>query len=309
MMIETIAMTSAVLLLATAVGCSTFSTMTTATSKVTVDSSSGDGHMRRTIGMASIGYRTSPVGQSLEALLKDRLIAGIASDCPGNILITADDAGYAKLLESPPRHASGEINNYALSQEGRLLGLNAIVAGSPVDVSEEVEERGLLWFKDTHTYARIRLAIDVYDTSTGAKLFGENSIRKIEVDPAGINDIKGKRYQRIAGLKEEIADAADEISETICQRVSLQPWKGYVASVDGNQIGLSAGSEIGLRTGDRLSVYDSEKTIAGIDGQRFYLPGQIIGEIRITATARRHASAVIVSGKGIAPGNPVVLKK
>lgn len=306
-MIAAIAVMSVVFLVTATTGCTMFSTMTRATRNVTADFGS-DNDLRKTIGMASIGYRTFSEGRSLEALLQDRLIEDMKSLCPNHIIITSEHTAYAELLRSPPRHASGEINNFALSQEGRLLGLNAIVTGAPVDISEEVEERGLLWFKDTVTYARIRLAIDVYDTSTGAKLFGENSIRRIKVDPASIHKIEGKQYQRIDGLVAEMLDAADEISEKICQRVTLQPWKGYVTSVDGNRIVLSAGSDIGLKAGDRLTVYDSGRTIAGIEDQRFYLPGQIIGELNITTVSRNRADAVLVSGKGVAPGSLAVLK-
>lgn len=224
------------------------------------------------------------------------------------VLVTSEDETYADLLNSPPRHASGRINNYQLSQKARKLGLNAIITGAPVDIHEEIEETGILWFKGTENFARINVSIDIYDTSTAAKLLGDNIIRKIETDIAGLDNIRARAYDRINGLVEMLQDAADEAADKTCKAIREQSWRGYLISVDEYRIALSSGKLAGLAVGDVLDVYSNQDTIEGAEGQRFYLPGQKIGEIRITDLADNRAEAVLISGADLAEGDLVKAK-
>jgi hypothetical protein len=57
-----------------------------------------------------------------------------------------------------------------------------------------------------------------------------------------------------------------------------------------------------------LNAYDPGKLIKGIEGQRFFLPGPVIGEIKITQVHPDWAEATALQDTGIQVGSPVKLK-
>ena len=289
-------------------GCGIFSTLTKTTRKIAQNANQTGEHMRKKVAVATFGYGALQADDSLEKFLQASIADRIRRKCPKVDLITPADAAYADLLVSVPRHASGRINNFRLAEEARRHGLNATIAGAPLSVHEEVEEKGLLWFRSSHAYGRLAAAVDVYDTATGAKLIGNHYSRNIEVDAEGLAKIKQKEFRKIDGLRELLPGIADEAAENICDAVRVQPWSGYILSVNGKSVTLSSGSRAGLVVGDTLTVYAKQETTAGIDGQQFYLPGQKIGEIRIASVKPDEAEARIVSGKGISKDDMVLFK-
>ena len=290
-------------------GCTTFSTMTKATHDVTADLDSSGKHLKKTIGIATFGYRTFPLDFSLEDAFQKMLVDETASECPNLLLITSSSPSLPNVLRYPPRYASGKIDNFTLAKKARNAGLNAIVIGSPVDVNESFEEKGLLWFKDTHSFVRVQIEVNAYDTSTGAKLLDENVIYKIEMNPEDMEKIRKKNYESNPGLNEAMIRMAKKISEKLCEEVTIQPWKSYITSVSENRVSLSSGSKVGLKPGDVLEIRESEDIIAGANNQRFYIPGDKIGEIELTlVNPDRSDGRITTSAKDISVGDIVQYK-
>ena len=75
---------------------------------------------------------------------------------------------------------------------------------------------------------------------------------------------------------------------------------GYVQSAN-----AEPGSEIGLKVGDVLEVYDSSRIIEGVGGQRFITPGLQIGEVEIVTTTKNTSETRLISGKDIIKGSTV----
>ncbi len=287
-------------------GCGSFTTLTESSKSILADRWESDGKMRKKVGLATFGLSTFSLEYSPYRSVRVAIGERLAAKCRGIIVVAPDDKTYEDVLGSPPRYASGKINNFQLTQQGRPLGLNAIVTGDPVEILEEIEETGMLWFKDTASYARLNVSVDVYDTSTGAKLLGENIIRKIEVDAAGLEKVRTRDYGSVGGLAEVLREAAAEAADKICKAVEREPWKGYLIAVDGNRVSISSGRNTGLDSGDRLGVYPSRRTLESTDGQRFYLPETKAGEISVTSLTPDRAEAVLVSGGGFSEGDLVM---
>jgi len=283
--------------------------MTRATRDVAEDLNTSGRHLRKTVGVATFGYKTFPLDFDIDNEFQTILVEEIESECRDLLLLTPESDSISDVLKYPPRHASGKIDDYLLSQKGRQAGLNAIVVGSPVDVNEAFEEKGVLWFKNTHNFARIQLEVDVYDTATGTKLLGENLARKIQLDPSGMEKIKKKDYQNIPELSSAMKHMAGEIAEKLCREVTMQRWKSFVASVAGKQITLSSGNKTGLKVGDILEIQNYENIITGVDNQKYSIPGEIVGEIKITRTKPDRSNAILISGKDVAVGDMVLYKE
>ena len=62
---------------------------------------------------------------------------------------------------------------------------------------------------------------------------------------------------------------------------------------------------MGLKTGDILEVFDSSRTMEGVGGQRFFIPGLKIGVIEIVAITEDRLEAKLVSGEDIKKGSTV----
>ena len=105
-----------------------------------------------------------------------------------------------------------------------------------------------------------------------------------------------------------LTDLLGEIGETICWAIEDQAWSGFVIAVEDDSLTLSAGSTAGLAPGDEFDVYDTSRVLKGLSGQRFFVRGQKIGEIKITEVEADKARAVIVTNRGIKPGSSVRVK-
>ena len=96
-----------------------------------------------------------------------------------------------------------------------------------------------------------------------------------------------------------------DIGDLICNAVRDQPWDGYITKIDGDRYVIPSGTKVGLKTGDILEVFDSSRTMEGVGGQRFFIPGLKIGIIEIVTISEDRLEAKLVSGKDIKKGSTV----
>jgi len=267
------------------------------------------GDLKKKVGITLFENRTFGAVNNFEKIFHIKLAETIKETCSGILLIKPGDTGHPEQMAVPPKLKSGQINNLALAKMGRKLGLNAIVTGRLIDISGDKESKGILWFKDTYNFIRFQIAVEVYDTETGAKIFDDSFDDEIEVDELDLNNFRTGNTNEIPTLSDALLNASIPIGEKICDAVSIQPWKGYVISSVEDKIIISSGKRSGLILGDKFEVYDSGNIFEGKDSQKFLIPGPKIGEIKITALYPDRAEATLISGKGIKVGNTVKIKK
>ncbi len=206
-----------------------------------------------------------------------------------------------------PLLENGQIDNFSLATIGRELGLNAIVTGSLDDIGLLDELRGMIW-KDTHHLIQILFSVEVYDTESGSKILDQNFSRKVEIDEVDYDLMQSEGKMILPDLNETLSDLLAEIGETICWAIEDQPWNGFVIDVVEDKITLSSGSTAGLAPGDELDVFDTSRVLEGREGQRFFVHGQKIGEVKIVEVEPDKARAVIMTNRGIKKGSSVRVK-
>jgi hypothetical protein len=302
----TIMLCMAVMLMET--GCSPVKTVKKTAKKLSRSVRSSEGDVKKRVGTVSFFNRSPFSDQNLEGILQNSIVKTLSTECGDLIVLTPENKDYPLLLSHIPRLPSGAIDNLTLAKTGRKYGLNGILTGGIVDVSEKQEERGLFWFRDTHYSIQVIINMQVYDTETGAKLFDESLTEEIEIEEADFELIKSKKEITVSSLQEEILDIADEMGDRICDAIASQPWTGYVASVVKEKIVISSGSNAGIVPGQLFEVYKGGNIIPGADGQRFFVPGEKIGEIQVDLVLPDKAVAVLVSGDGIKQGDTVRIK-
>jgi len=283
-------------------GCSAFSSIERSTKRIVRDIKAPDSDLKKRVGILLFENKTTLVNKDVEKKFIRDLSETIASSCPDILLEKPGDSGYPDALTRVPRTRFGYIDNLALAKAGRQLGLNAIVTGALITVVPNKRKKGIWWLKDTHYFVQVRIATEVYDTETAAKLLDESFVHEVEVEEMDLESIQagGKMNASIADVA--FRAIADKMGEKICNAIIFQPWKGFVASIDSDKIYLNFGTKIGLKIGDLFNVFDSNSVFDGLEGHRFFIPGDKTGEIKITAVHPDTAEAVIVSGRDVRSG-------
>jgi hypothetical protein len=283
-------------------GCSTVHSIEKTTKKMVRDFRAPDGDLKKKIAITPFENKTSFKDEGMDQKIVENLAKAIIASCSNILLIKPGDSGYPGELSKPPMEASGQIDNFELAKIGRRLGLNGIITGSLVNISPDNKKKGFWWFKSTHYYFQVQIATQLYDTETAAKLTDESFVHEVEVDETDLASMQTQSGILASVISNAVENIADKIGEKICKVVVNQPWKGFIASVNANQIMINSGGKVGLKTGDLFNVFDSSNIFKGAGGQRFFIPGSKIGEIKITAVNPDTAEAMLVSGHDIRAG-------
>lgn len=283
-------------------GCSTVSSIEKSTKRMVRDFRAPDSDLKKRVGILLFENKTTLVNKNVEEKFIRDLSETIASSCSNILLEKPGDSGYPDDLAKVPRTKSGWIDNLALAKTGRQLGLNAIVTGALTTVTPNKRKQGVWWLKDTHYFVQVRIATEVYDTETGAKLLDESFVHEIEVDEMDLESIRAGGEMNALIVNEAFRAIADKMGEKICNAIVFQPWKGFIASIDSDKIFINFGENVGLKIGDLFEVFDSSIIFEGLEGRRFFKPGFKTGEIKITAVYPGTAEAILVSGNDIRPG-------
>ncbi|MGB5751011.1 MAG: hypothetical protein WBM69_28835 [Desulfobacterales bacterium] len=225
--------------------------------------------------------------------------------CEGILVDDTETGSLLTLVKEPPKLKSGHLDNYSLALIGRQIGLNAIVTGSLEDIRIIDELKGILWTKDTHHFVEVNIRVEVNDVRTATKLLDNTFVREIEIEDLDYQLIKQSGRIGLPELNETLSKLLADIGSEICYTVKDQPWTGFITKAEEDRFTISSGSEIGLKVGDVLEVYDSSRIIQGVGGQRFFTPGLQIGEIEIVNITQNTSEASLISGKDILKGSTV----
>jgi len=250
------------------------------------------------------------IGQGeFEEIFQKNLFAKFEKACAGISLIKPEDTGNNILSGKPPKTGSGQIDSFKIAEAGREAGMNAIITGSLIDIAGVEEKRGFLLFERSQSFARIDMIINVYDAATGTKIYEESIKQQIEIAEHEYDALIGKTPKSIMEFKEKITDALFLIGKSVCSNIKKQPWQGFVTSSQEGGIIISSGENAGLKTGMVFDAYDAGKIISGADGQKFFMPGQKTGTVKITDLFRDKAEAVILTGSDVKAGSVIKIRE
>jgi len=287
-------------------GCSFFPSIKKATKKLTFNLA--DEGLKKKIGITCFEDSVLQDTLSFKKIFSEDIIKSISDECSEIITVKISAPnGFNHLVDSLSP-VSGQVNNLALADRGRRLGLSAIMIGSLVDIKVDKERSGILWFKDTYDYEQLQVLVEVYDTETGAKLIDENYFYKTDISNLKSDFVYGKKKISISATNHAIRQIAAMAGEDICDSLYRLPWKGYIISTEGQKFIISSGKRAGLAPGEILDVYDTGSIIKGVEGRQFLVPGSKAGEIKLTTVYADNSEAVLVSGKVAGIGSTVKRK-
>jgi hypothetical protein len=265
-------------------------------------------HLRKTIALAPFSNQSSLEGHNLEGFLQAQVAEAIQKQCPKVIVVMPDDPGAPPFLEDLPRQPSGQVDGFTLAQWSREFGLNAVIYGALLDVRSDKAREGFMWFRETKAFMQVQIFVQAFNPETGAKYFDENDVEEVELEDIDLDFPQSSFRFNVEEVKKLLREIGQEMGESICLALNEQPWVGYIVAITQDQYLLTAGANAGLKEGDTVEVFDSTKSVESAKGERFFIPGHKIGELKITELRANSSKAARVEGEGIKVGCTVIYK-
>jgi hypothetical protein len=237
---------------------------------------------------------------------QDRLTDALLQSCTKPLFIVPGQNDFPAAFDTLPMLESGFADNMAIAEIGRTNGFNAVVTGVINDIRQKDE---IGWLTGDSTYVQVTITAEIYDTQTGAKLLDRTYLHEVEVDVDKASETeKATEYFDIIAIEKVLKTIVAEMQADICDTVSNLPWLGFIIAAEADSVIISAGRKVGLRAGTHLNIYQNDQIVTGVFGNRYRIPGPLIGELKLTSVSENQSEAILVEGTGAVPGNSVSLK-
>ena len=185
----------------------------------------------------------------------------------------------------------------------KQMGLNAIITG---DISElEIVHNlyGIYGLRKEKPTLQMILRMKLVDVETRTVLFEGYRRAKMKLDLPASADTQMYLKQNKILPASFMDDIVEDMGEDIESAMADQPWKSYIAAIDGNTVQFPAGQDVGLKDGNNLVVLSEGKQLVNYAGQKFRLPGSQIGSVRCAKVEQSTTIAEIVEGDGFKVGD------
>jgi hypothetical protein len=226
------------------------------------------------------------------------ILDALQDEDAGLQLITRTKGQLPEVIDAMVQGGAKPDRAFELSETARVAGLNAWACARIESLQPVARKTGILWFRKERYFVFAELSFSVYDPFTGAKLVDKVIETSTPVDQADYDAMRSGKAVSIADLDETIADIGTDFGEHAVEVLADQPWQTAVIGVQGDRVFLSAGTSTGLRSGERLAVFQGRRMMDGQNGERFFIPGPEIGMIRIVQVTEGVSEAEVESASG-----------
>ncbi len=266
------------------------------TRRIAFDLKSPDAHLKKQIGIAYLKNQTKFGDPGLNTFFERTLISHLQKQGPNLLIKKPGDREFPEAIIEPVLMANGQIDNLALAQAGRQIGLNAILVCTLYDVHPEQETTGMLWFKGSRAFIFVQVLTEVFDTLTGAKILDESYIREIELDEDQSMLMRDDLTLTTSAIMDGLTQLIPDMSEAIGDVVLTKPWRGFIRATSGSKVFISSGRRAGVRKGDLYEVSQGDRIIDGANGQRFFLPSGPYAKLKVTTVFPEWSETVTLEG-------------
>ena len=295
----------ALIIMGAAAGCATWDDRDPRPPKLSLPEFSNGGMLKK-VALSLFDNRTQLRFEEVERAFLLPLNNAVKDECSDMVLYTPYDPGFPEaLIDATLVSKRGALDNMAIAQTARVLGLSAVVTGRLGNISGFEREKGFWLFKSNQHYQRIMIQIDMYAAETGAKLLSEAYSQEIKISDSEFQALASGTVENSPVVMEVLEELAEEIAEDICEILGDTRWIGFVTRVAGGTVTLSSGADVGLTPGTKLELYNSDRIFKNPRGGRFFVPGIKTGEIEITAVNPNSAQATLLPDSKAGPGYTV----
>lgn len=274
---------------------------------VPIPFTAGDG-LRKKVAILPFEVQSAYADPRSRDILQQTLENVLEEECPEVNFLMPSDPRIPDSMADVPRLENGSIDNFQLAMAGRRWGLNAVLRGSLSSIAIDEMEKGFWWFKKPRYYLQVEVLVEILDTETATKLLSRSVNRRVEIDPVDVEMINARNQVELYYFEEVLDEIAEEVGEKVCEAIAQQAWKSYVLMVEGGELLIAAGENANLQPGVLLEIFDSSEVVEGVGSHRYILPGNKVGEARVSVVDARVARAAVTSGSDLRPGQVVRTK-
>jgi curli biogenesis system outer membrane secretion channel CsgG len=225
---------------------------------MTIEQPKGIVALKRRIGVVDFDNKTTYGANRLGTSASDILITELAKS--GKFIVVERDK-MNTIMSEQKLGMTGAIDPTTAAKVGKILGLNAIVTGAISQFGEETEGSEYLITQSKSQIVKCTVDIRVVDAETGQVLYADSGSGLSKKHSGGVFGL-GTRAGYDETLEGEALRAAIvKFVNNIVEQVEKKPWSCRVADVDGQNIYLNAGSESGMKIGQKLIVLRAGKII------------------------------------------------
>lgn len=210
-----------------------------------------------------------------------------------------------------------------LSKKAEEMGMNVLITATihPIDVN--VEKKGIWPILIISRKLELSMVVSALDLTNGTLFMTnlENTKLKMEEQVEGyeVLQIENQFQEEEAKnplsfvdeekFKEALDDMVRDQADAILEVLEEEPWSGKILSVDGKDLVINAGRDVGLITGSLFEVFEKGESIQAVNGRSYNLLGPKTGEIKAVRVLDDHAAAVPWKGTGFKAGQTIRVKK
>jgi hypothetical protein len=211
-----------------------------------------------------------------------------------------------------------------LSKKAEEMGMNVLITATihPIDVN--VEKKGIWPILIIQRKLELSMVVSALDLTNGT-LFMTNlestklkMEEQVEEEDLEVLRIEGEFKEEEAKdpltfveeeeFQDAMADMIQDQASAIMEVLEEEPWSGKIISVDGKNLVINAGRDVGLMTGSLFEVFGQGESIQSVNGRSYHLLGPKMGEIKAVRVMEDQASAVPWKGEGFKAGQTIRVK-
>jgi hypothetical protein len=263
----------------------------------TIRDFSGGSNYRKTVGVMALFNTTRFTSAQVASPFMKSFLSSIASAASGAVLVVPGKADTPPFLWNPPRLANGELDVFALSGMVRAEGMNAVAGPLLLDIRVRTRDTGFWIFKDVAYSLQIQTAAAIYDAITGARLALGILTDEVDIDEYEAGLIRDGQEVPVDDLVVVAEEMGEKLGERMGDAISDSRWLTSVHAIEDGECVIAVGSDAGIEVGDRFTVLDGSDFLTGLDGQRYTVPGEKIGEITISRVGPRQSFGATETGE------------
>ena len=254
-------------------GCMSMGDIKDSATQVLNDFGWKDHAVAQTIGVIPFGNEMPWVASELHMSFLARLAEALEDKCGRVILVGPGDEGYPWELGRFITQGNTPLDNIALAEVCRKAGLNGAITGRISNIRTDEGSHGILWFKKETLMARIQLDIELYQAGSAAKIMDQTFFIEVELTEDEYDALADKQQLKASATEDELDKASVEAARRICSRLKEIPWEADITKVQGDKSLISFGSNVGLKVGDALEVFQKGSVFEAKGGSRYIIPG------------------------------------
>jgi len=193
----------------------------------------------------------------------------------------------------------------AMVEKAGELGFNALIIGQLNPHEIEIKKKGLWPFKRAVSSVHVSLFIDVLETTTGTLLLTLTQREEVELGEGDLSKTDETVSRR--AWEKALPKILEDPVERVLEALENLTWIGRIIEVNGGDIKIDGGSDIGIIPLSIFEVFSAEEFVIAKDGRRYPTSWKRIGKIQVKEVRKTTSLAAPLKGGPFLPGQSVTL--